>query len=66
MSDSSGITFILYRYDPSLPAAAVFVVLFALITVIHSVQLVHGRAWYFIPFVLGGICMLSVSSSLLE
>ncbi|KAE8390152.1 RTA1 like protein-domain-containing protein [Aspergillus alliaceus] len=43
-----------YRYYPSLAAAVIFVVLFALSTFAHVFQLVHRRAWFFIPFVIGG------------
>lgn len=57
MSDGSGyIDFKLYRYTPNLAAAAIFIVLFALTTIYHTYQLIKTRAWYFIAFVLGGIC----------
>ena len=46
----------LYRYEPSLAAAIVFIVVFACTTVYHSYQLVTSRSWYFIPFALGGVC----------
>ncbi|KXJ94376.1 RTA1 like protein-domain-containing protein [Microdochium bolleyi] len=45
-----------YYFDPSLPAAATFVALFAITAVVHAAQLVHYRTWYFIPFLIGGIC----------
>ncbi|KAF2014214.1 RTA1-domain-containing protein [Aaosphaeria arxii CBS 175.79] len=45
-----------YRYVPSMPAAVVFVVLFAITTAFHTFQLVKKRTWYFIPLVLGGFC----------
>ncbi|KAJ5329390.1 hypothetical protein N7452_009780 [Penicillium brevicompactum] len=45
----------LYRYEPSLAAAIVFIVLFACTTVYHSYQLATSRSWYFIPFTLGGV-----------
>ncbi|KAK4244827.1 RTA1 like protein [Corynascus novoguineensis] len=45
--------FKLYRYDPSLAANAVFVVLFAAASIAHVVFLVRRRTWYFIPFVIG-------------
>ena len=57
MSDGSGyIDFKLYRYTPSLAAAAIFIVLFVVTTMYHTYQLIMTRAWYFIAFVLGGIC----------
>ncbi|KAK9371773.1 RTA1 like protein-domain-containing protein [Lipomyces chichibuensis] len=44
-----------YRYNPSLVAAIVFVVLFALATVIHTYRLLRTKTWYFIPLLLGGV-----------
>jgi hypothetical protein len=45
-----------YRYDPSLVAAVIFMVLFVLITSFQLYQLVRTRTWYFIPLVVGGFC----------
>ena len=45
-----------YRYDPSVAANAVFVGLFGLVTAGHIFALVKRRTWYFIPFVIGGLC----------
>lgn len=57
MSDSSQhIDFKLYRYTPSVVAAAIFIALFIITTVFHLWQLIKSRSWYFIAFVLGGIC----------
>ncbi|KAJ5203147.1 hypothetical protein N7449_005226 [Penicillium cf. viridicatum] len=56
MSDSSQhIDFKLYRYTPSIAAAAIFVALFIITTVLHLWQLIKSRSWCFIAFVLGGI-----------
>ncbi|CAJ2509928.1 Uu.00g058280.m01.CDS01 [Anthostomella pinea] len=49
-------SFIFYRYDPSLAAAAAFVALFGLSAIAHTYQLIWKRTWYFIPFVIGGLC----------
>lgn len=46
----------LYRYTPSLEAAAIFAALFAGTTIVHIYQLVKTKAWYFTPFVVGGVC----------
>ncbi|KAL4925654.1 RTA1 domain-containing protein [Aspergillus undulatus] len=43
-----------YRYYPSEAAAILFTVLFAINTFIHVYQLFRHRAWFFIPFVIGG------------
>ncbi|CAG7978002.1 unnamed protein product [Penicillium salamii] len=63
MSDPEGhIDFQLYRYTPSLPAAVIFIAVFVFTTAYHIYQLVKCRAWYFIAFVLGGICESSIIS----
>jgi hypothetical protein len=45
-----------YKYDPSLPAAAVFAAAFGVSTILHAYQLVRWKTWYFIPFLVGGLC----------
>lgn len=47
--------YVLYRYYPSQVAALIFVVLFALTTILHIFQLIKRRTWYFIPLVVGGL-----------
>ncbi|KAF5227297.1 hypothetical protein FANTH_14801 [Fusarium anthophilum] len=42
-----------YHYDPSLPAAILFAVLFGLSALVHAYQLVKGKIWYFIAFFIG-------------
>lgn len=46
-----------YRYDPSLAAAVIFIVLFLLATLAHTYQFIRTRTWYLWPVVAGGICM---------
>lgn len=46
-----------YRYHPSRVAAIVFVVAFAVTTLLHAFQMCKRGTWYFIPLVVGGICM---------
>lgn len=48
--------FTLYHYEPSLAAAVIFAACFGLSTAWHGWQLVRWKAWYFIPFMVGGIC----------
>ncbi|KAF2684556.1 RTA1 like protein [Lentithecium fluviatile CBS 122367] len=43
-----------FRYDPSMVAAVLFIVLFLAITAIHIYQMIRTRVWIFIPFVIGG------------
>jgi hypothetical protein len=45
-----------YRYHPSKTAAIVFVVVFAITTILHTYQVCKRRTWYFIPLIVGGIC----------
>ena len=49
-------TYHLYAYTPSLAAAVIFTILFALATALHAYQLIKTRAWYLIPIVIGGLC----------
>lgn len=51
-----------YPYDPSLVAAVLFAVLYGLSTVAHAYQLLRGRTWSFIAFLIGSICEPSLSS----
>ncbi|KAF2178720.1 putative RTM1-like protein [Zopfia rhizophila CBS 207.26] len=46
--------FQLYRYNPSMAAACIFIVLFISVTVIHLYQMLRTRAWVFVCFVIGG------------
>jgi hypothetical protein len=45
-----------YHYDPSMVAAIIFIILFALTTFLHLFQMLKTRTWFFIPFVIGGFC----------
>jgi len=46
----------LYKYDPSLPAAAIFAGLFIVTTVLHLFQLIRARTLFMIPLTVGGFC----------
>lgn len=59
------VDFKLYRYDPSMAAAVIFIILFLLITAVHTYQLIRTRAWIFIPFVIGGFCKFTSSEIIL-
>lgn len=50
----SAADFQLYRYDPSVGAAVVFVILFVLASGLHTYQMIPTKTWFFIPFVVGG------------
>ncbi|WYZ43508.1 hypothetical protein EsH8_VI_001207 [Colletotrichum jinshuiense] len=51
----AGFNFQLYRYTPSLPAAIVSVVVFAILTLLHTWRLYRARAFYFTAFTVGGL-----------
>ncbi|CCT67821.1 related to Rtm1p [Fusarium fujikuroi] len=53
-TETAGFDFKLYRYDPSLPAAVVSTVIFAVLSILHTWRLIRVRAYYFTPFVVGG------------
>ncbi|KAH8586038.1 RTA1 like protein-domain-containing protein [Bisporella sp. PMI_857] len=44
-----------YQYYPSLAAAIIFTVLFGLSGVLHCIQLLRTKTWYFVPFFIGVI-----------
>jgi hypothetical protein len=60
--DGENIDFKLFRYNPSMAAAVIFIILFLLISTLHLYQMVRTRTWIFIPFVLGGFCMSTARS----
>ncbi|KAF5663236.1 RTA1 domain-containing protein [Fusarium heterosporum] len=45
--------YVFYHYNPSMAAAVVFIVVFAISSILHTYQLVRARTWYFIPFLIG-------------
>ncbi|GFF52968.1 protein RTA1 [Aspergillus udagawae] len=53
MSSNNG--FVLYHYEPSLPAAIVFSVLFNITTLAHLYQRVKSGSKYMNPFIVGGL-----------
>jgi hypothetical protein len=50
--------YVFYSYNPSMAAAVVFIVVFGISSLLHTYQLVRARTWYFIPFLIGCLCML--------
>ncbi|KAJ5291926.1 RTA1 domain protein [Penicillium angulare] len=52
-SSNSGYDYALYRYTPSIPAAAIFAGVFLILSILHLIQLARSRAYFFIPFVVG-------------
>ena len=48
----------LYLYHPSLAAAIVFTVLFAITSFLHLFQMIRNRIWFLLPLTIGAFCML--------
>jgi hypothetical protein len=48
------VVFKLYRYDPSMAAAVIFIFLFLSVTGLHTYQLIRTKTWFFSCFVIGG------------
>ncbi|CVK96260.1 related to RTM1 protein [Fusarium mangiferae] len=44
-----------YYYEPSLPVAAVFAVIFILSFAVHLFQTIRTRTWFFVPFLVGSL-----------
>lgn len=62
-TSDGGVDFALYRYTPSIPAAAIFAGIFLLLSILHLVRLVHTRTYFFIPFIVGLLCEIQASNS---
>ena len=43
-------------YLPSIAAAVIFILIFAVLTTYHVFLLFKNRTWFCIPFVVGGLC----------
>jgi len=52
--DDEKITFELYHYTPSLPAAVAATTIFAILTGLHIWRISRHRSFYFIAFTVGG------------
>ncbi|CAG8983345.1 hypothetical protein HYALB_00000512 [Hymenoscyphus albidus] len=55
MSDDSTHKFRLWKYEPSVAAAAIFMVLFIGTTFFHVYQMIRKRSLFFVPLVIGGV-----------
>lgn len=51
----------LYEYKPSMAAAIIFIIAFALSTSLHTFQLIKHRTWYMLAFLVGGFCKSACS-----
>lgn len=53
-----------YQYDPSMGAAVLFTLLFAIVTLMHTYHLFRTRTWFFVPLVIGGYCTSLVADNI--
>jgi hypothetical protein len=58
MADN-GFVYKLYRYVPSIPAAAIMAAVFGLLAMGYLYRIVKHRAYFFVPFIIGLLCMSS-------
>lgn len=54
--NDTNVTFVLYRYTPSIPAAAIFTAVFIILAIVHTYMAFRYRSKYFIPFIIGLLC----------
>jgi hypothetical protein len=55
--DTKATTYELYKYNPSIAGAVIFIIVFACLTIAHGFHMVKTRTWYCAPVVVGGLCM---------
>lgn len=55
--------FYLWSYVPNMAAAAIFTVIFFLLSLAHTWKMYRYRMWFCLPFVIGGYCKSPKSSS---
>lgn len=61
----NGTMIVFFEYRPNKAAGYSFTALFGLLSLAHLIYIFWRRAWFFIPFFLGGIGTLSYSQDLL-
>ncbi|GFF94852.1 hypothetical protein IFM53868_07726 [Aspergillus udagawae] len=45
-----------YRYEPSMIAAVIFIIVFVATTAFHILQMIKAKSWYLTPLCIGGLC----------
>lgn len=50
-------TYELYKYNPSIVGAVIFIIVFACLTAAHGFRMIKTRTWYCAPIIIGGLCM---------
>jgi hypothetical protein len=62
-ANDEGLDFVFYYYRPSMAAAVIFIILFALATSAHFWKLLRAKTWFMICFLIGGICKFAYQYS---
>jgi len=57
------VDFELFRYNPNIGAAILFIVLFTAASILHTYQCVVTKTWFFIAFIVGCWCKSTPESS---
>ncbi|KOS43940.1 hypothetical protein ACN38_g5113 [Penicillium nordicum] len=47
-----------YRYEPSMAATVIFIILFIATTALHAFQMIKVKTWYLTAFCIGGLCQI--------
>jgi uncharacterized membrane protein YpjA len=45
-----------WNYVPSMPAAVIFMLVFLVLTGLHTWKMIKTKTWFCIPFTIGGVC----------
>ncbi|RHZ43121.1 RTA1 domain-containing protein [Aspergillus thermomutatus] len=53
MADNDGYVYKLYRYVPSIPAAAIMAAVFGLLAMAYLYRIIRHKAYFFVPFLIG-------------
>lgn len=61
MVNNKVIDFKLHRYTPSLGAAIVFIICFDICAGLHAWKISHKRIFYFIPVLIGALCIYRIT-----
>lgn len=48
--------YVLYRYSPSLVAAILAIIVFTVLSALHTYRMIRSRLLFCLPFTIGGIC----------
>ncbi|KAL8959958.1 MAG: hypothetical protein Q9193_003258 [Seirophora villosa] len=53
----------LYQYTPSLAPAVIAIVVFTVLSALHTYRMIRSRLWFCLPFTIGGVCQYTTLPS---